>query len=136
MKKNLGKMLVVGLMMLSTVGLVLISGSQGLQAAEEKVTLRWVCYIYGADVPLEIAKECIKEFEELYPHIKVEFEWVPGANYWEKLQTQFAGGLAPDLTICNLNWVIPGAARGMFLDVLPYFKRDEIRLDKYFPQNP
>ena len=48
------------------------------------------------------------------------------------MQTEFAAGTAPDITINQMDWVIPGAARGMFVDLMPFIEADQVDLDAYF----
>jgi multiple sugar transport system substrate-binding protein len=74
----------------------------------------------------------LKPFEEQNPNIQVKIEFRPIDAYWDKLQTEYAGGNAPDITINQMNWVIPGAARGMFVDLKPFIERDGMDLDAYF----
>ena len=50
----------------------------------------------------------------------VTLEFRPGEEYWDKLQTEYAGGQAPDITVNQSNWLVPGASRGMFLDIKPW----------------
>jgi ABC-type glycerol-3-phosphate transport system substrate-binding protein len=38
-------------------------------------------------------------FMEKNPSIKVKNEWRPGQDYWTKIQTEFAAGTAPDVTV-------------------------------------
>ena len=58
----------------------------------------------------------------------VELEFRPGDQYWDKIQTEFAGGQAPDITLNQIDWLVPGASRGMFVDLKPYYERDEVDL--------
>lgn len=57
-------------------------------------------------------------------HASIEFR--PGDQYWDKLQIEFAGGQAPDITLANSEWVGAAAARGMFVDLKPFYERDQI----------
>ena len=55
-----------------------------------------------------------------------------GTAFWEKRQQEFAGGVANnDITYNQLNWFVIGGIRGMFVDHLPYFKRDKIDTSQY-----
>jgi multiple sugar transport system substrate-binding protein len=44
-----------------------------------------------------LVQELIAEFEALNPDIKVEYEWVTSSQYEEKLLTELAAGIGPDL---------------------------------------
>jgi multiple sugar transport system substrate-binding protein len=100
-------------------------------AGEETVTIRFRCYTLG-DARNQTIEEVIAAFEQENPNINVEIELPPGDGYWEKLQTEYVAGTAPDITVNQINWIIPGAARGMFVDLLPYIEQDNFDLDAYF----
>jgi multiple sugar transport system substrate-binding protein len=108
-------------------------GAASDSAAEEDgpVTIRFRSYTLG-DVRDNALRDLIAKFEEEHPNIKVEVELTPGNQYWDKLQTEFAGGNAPDITVNQMDWVIPGASRGMFVDLNPLMAQDGITLDDYF----
>jgi len=76
------------------------------------------------------ARKVFDAFEQEHPNIKVRDEWVPEA--WDKIQTEYAAGGGPDVIINQMDWVIPGAARGMFVDLRPYIARDNIDMDAYW----
>ncbi len=95
------------------------------------VEIRIACYTMGESW-MKNAEECFADFMSKNPNIKVKAEWRPGAEYWTKLQTEFAAGVAPDITVNQMDWVIPGAARGMFLDLKPYIERDGFDMSQYF----
>ncbi len=76
------------------------------------------------------AREVFDAFEKEHPNIKIKDEWVPEA--WDKIQTEYAAGGGPDVIINQMDWVIPGAARGMFVNLLPYIERDKVDMDAYW----
>jgi multiple sugar transport system substrate-binding protein len=82
-------------------------------------------------------EDALQPFEEENPNIDVKIEFRPGDGYWDKLQTEYAGGQAPDITVNQINWIVPGAARGMFVDLNPFIERDQIDMSVYFyPMEP
>jgi multiple sugar transport system substrate-binding protein len=102
------------------------------QAAPPKaVEIRWACYALG-EARQKAGQACADDFMAKNPNVKVALEWRPGQGYWDKLQTEFAGGTAPDVTINQMDWVIPGAARGMFLDLKPLIERDHFDMGDYW----
>ncbi len=100
-------------------------------AADGPVTIRFRSYTLG-EVRDTALRDLIAQFETENPNIKVEVELPPGDQYWDKLQTEFAGGNAPDITVNQMDWVIPGASRGMFVDLNPLMAEDGVTLDDYF----
>ena len=89
-------------------------------AADEggAVTLRLASYGLGDAWNAQL-QETVDGFTADHPELVVEIEFRPIDAYWDKLQTEFAAGTAPDVTINQMDWVIPGAARGMFVDLKP-----------------
>jgi multiple sugar transport system substrate-binding protein len=100
-------------------------------AAAAPVEIRVAFYVMG-DSWMANAAEAIKDFEGKNPNVKVTMEWRPGDGFWTKLQTEFAGGVAPDVSVNQMDWVIPGAARGMWLDLKPLIERDSFDMSQYF----
>lgn len=58
----------------------------------------------------------------------VNLEFRPADQYWDKILTEFAGGQAPDITLNQIDWLVPGASRGMFVDLKPFYERDQVDL--------
>jgi len=104
----------------------------GIAAAQQPVTIRWASYNIGTTF-LERMEQAVAEFERIHPNIKVEIEYRPPQEYWDKLQVEYAAGIAPDVTINQIDWLPVGARAGMFVDLTPYVERDAIDLSDYFP---
>lgn len=64
---------------------------------DEEVELRisW----WGGTLRQELWDEVLDKFEEEYPNIKVSREFADFAAYWDRLNTQTAGGNAPDVML-------------------------------------
>jgi multiple sugar transport system substrate-binding protein len=77
-------------------------------------------------------KKVLAGFTTAHPAIEVKLNIQPSDQYWDKLQTQYAAGQAPDVTLLNMDWVVPGAARGMFVDLKPYMVRDKVDPSAYW----
>ncbi len=101
------------------------------EEAAEPVEIRLASYGLG-EAWNKALEDTLAPFEEANPNIAVKIEFRPIDGYWDKLQTEYAAETAPDITINQMNWVIPGAARGMFVDLKPYFDRDKIDMEAYF----
>jgi multiple sugar transport system substrate-binding protein len=90
----------------------------------ESVELRTM---YHSGMPEDWVERCrsiFDDFEALNPAITVKDEWVP--EVWDKIQTEYAAGGGPDVIINQMDWLVPGAARGMFVNLIPYLNRDAV----------
>jgi multiple sugar transport system substrate-binding protein len=131
----------IGLLLLVV---VVLSGCTAVQApagesggaATGPLEIRLASYGLG-DAWNKALEDTLTPFMEANPDISVKIEFRPIDGYWDKLQTEYAGGNAPDITINQMNWVVPGAARGMFVDLQPFIERDQIDMSAYFyPMEP
>lgn len=105
-------------------------------AATGPVEIRLASYGLG-DAWNQALEDTLQPFMDENPNIQVKIEFRPIDGYWDKLQTEYAAGTAPDITINQMNWVVPGAARGMFVDLQPFIDRDQIDMGAYFyPMEP
>lgn len=77
-------------------------------------------------------KKVLEGFSRANPNIDVKLNIQPSDQYWDKLQTQYAAGQAPDVTLLNMDWVVPGAARDMFVDLKPLMNRDKVDPSAYW----
>ena len=70
---------------------------------EEKIVLRvsW----WGGEDRHQKTLEALKLFEKKYPNITVKAEYGGWQGWQEKITTQMAGGMAPDLMQINWNWI-------------------------------
>ena len=69
--------------------------SQSTEAPADDAEIRVVWW--GGDARHEITLEAIDLFEEAFPNITVNPEYMGNDSYWDKLATQVAGGTAPDV---------------------------------------
>ena len=74
----------------------------------------------------------IDAFHAAHPNIQVEVEIRPGEQYYDKLQIEYASGSGPDISVNDMEMVVAFAARGMLLDLKPYFERDAIDQSQYW----
>ena len=89
---------------------------------EEKVHISW--YDWGDINDKEISDRTIVDFQEEYPHIEVELQGGTGGNYYEKLQTVLAAGIAPDvINYQSWRWQ-PFAKRGVVREIGELRERD------------
>lgn len=71
--------------------------------ANQDITLRvsW----WGGDDRHKKTIEALKLFEEKHPNIKIKSEYGGWQGWQEKITTQMAGNIAPDLMQINWNWI-------------------------------
>lgn len=95
--------------------------------AQDKATIRMATYTISDSWDAAIQAQ-IDAFNATSQRANVELEFRPGDQYWDKIQTEFAGGNAPDITLNQIDWLVPGASRGMFVDLRPFYERDAVDL--------
>lgn len=104
--------------------------------AQDQVELKLAHPTVNAEWDGQLEK-LINQFMAATPGIKVKVEHRPADQYWDKLQTEFAGGQAPDVSSINMDWTVPGASRGMFVDLKPLYERDKVDLsDLWYNMEP
>ena len=77
--------------------LLLLAAAFGL--AKEPITLRFV--VWDGDLSLKTIKEQTAAFEKAHPGIVVKVENVSYDLYFDKLLTEYAAGVAPDVAMLN-----------------------------------
>jgi multiple sugar transport system substrate-binding protein len=92
--------------------------------------------IWGSTVGSGLV-QCAKAFEEAQDEIAVRVTFAPtpggGSTIQQKLFTAIAGGQAPDIGFCDAALAPSWTSLGIMKDLTPYFERDGIRLDDFFP---
>jgi multiple sugar transport system substrate-binding protein len=73
------------------------------------------------------------QFHQRNPRVTVEVEHVTGSpSYHEKLITQQAAGDPPDTVFTTNDYMFEEAAKGMLLDLTPYFNKSKIKKADYY----
>jgi multiple sugar transport system substrate-binding protein len=98
----------------------------GCNSKEDGVTLK-LYYTLSPQVSRYIAGVC-KEFEADHPGIKIKAEPISG-NYYTKLQTMMAGGVAPDVIYMQNKSLADYRDRGVLLNLSPYIEKDSYDLE-------
>jgi len=98
-------------------------GSGGSEAAatydpDEKVTLNLA--FWGNDVRAALYDEAIAAFNEEYPNITVNSSFLGFPEFWEKRQTEAAGGGLPDVMQFDYSYLRQYSENGLLLDLEPY----------------
>jgi multiple sugar transport system substrate-binding protein len=89
--------------------------------------------MYGPmpDAWIAVCRAILDDFQDLHEgRITVTDQWVPEA--WDKIQTEYAAGGGPDVIINQMDWMVPGAARGMFVNLNPFINRDQVDMSGYW----
>lgn len=84
----------------------------------EEVTLNLA--FWGNDVRAELYNEAIVAFNEEYPNITVNSTFLGFPEFWEKRQTEAAGGGLPDVMQFDYSYLRQYAENGLLLDLDPY----------------
>ena len=83
---------------------------------------------------LEVWRKASKEFMRLNPGIKVRFENLPYAQYWDKFQTMNAAGVAPDIIFMESSRFPKFVSSGTLENLQPYIERDkDVNLPDFYP---
>jgi multiple sugar transport system substrate-binding protein len=100
-------------------------------AAAEEVTLSYFTFSAAPD-HLEDLDAIVAAFEEESPNIQIEVQTAAFADYFTSLQTQIAGGSAPDTFELNYENFVTYARSGALLDLTP-FVGSVIDPERYYP---
>lgn len=105
----------------------------GCQFQENKIKLSFSTW--GSDTELGIINSLIKDFERLYPDIKVEIIHIP-QNYFQKLHMLVAANLTPDVIFLNNINMPVYAAGNIFMDLAPAIKNSaKLKVENFFPES-
>lgn len=84
---------------------------------------------------LDVWSKATREFMRRNPDIKVRFENLPYAQYWDKFQTMNAGGVAPDIIFMESSRFPKFASSGTLENLEPYVTRDgDIDIPDFYPK--
>ncbi|MFC4140148.1 MULTISPECIES: ABC transporter substrate-binding protein [unclassified Microbacterium] len=85
---------------------------------DEKVTLTFA--FWGNDVRADLYNQAFEAFNEEYPNIKVNSTFLDFPSFWEKRQTEAAGGNLPDVMQFDYSYLRQYSENGLLLDLDPY----------------
>lgn len=95
--------------------------------APEKTTITWG--YWGSPEEVAQNKQVADAFIKKYPEITVEHMTAPWGDYFTKLQTQFAGGTAPDVMF--ITYLSTYAPMGVLTEITPHARKNNFDLSKY-----
>ena len=109
---------------------LLLLASLGL--AKEPITLRFV--VWDGDEALKVLKKEVGSFESAHPGIKVKLENVDYSLYFDKLLTQYAAGVAPDVAMLNPDFFQRYSSRGALMPLNDLgAKTPGFKFEDYYP---
>jgi multiple sugar transport system substrate-binding protein len=85
---------------------------------DEEVTLDLA--FWGNDVRADLYNQVIEAFNEDYPNITVNSSFLGFPEFWEKRQTEAAGGGLPDVMQFDYSYLRQYSENGLLLDLGPY----------------
>jgi multiple sugar transport system substrate-binding protein len=85
---------------------------------DEEVTLDLA--FWGNDVRADLYNQVIEAFNEEYPNITVNSSFLGFPEFWEKRQTEAAGGGLPDVMQFDYSYLRQYSENGLLLDLGPY----------------
>ena len=84
----------------------------------EEVTLTFA--FWGNDVRAALYEEAFAAFNEEYPNITIQSSFLDFPAFWEKRQTEAAGGGLPDVMQFDYSYLRQYSENGLLLDLTPY----------------
>jgi multiple sugar transport system substrate-binding protein len=85
---------------------------------DTEVTLDFA--FWGNDVRADLYEQAIAAFNEEYPNITVRSSFLGFPEFWEKRQTEAAGGNLPDVMQFDYSYLRQYSENGLLLDLTPY----------------
>jgi multiple sugar transport system substrate-binding protein len=90
------------------------------QGVAAKTKLRYFTWSDGTT----IKEDWIAPFEKAHPDIQIEYETASWGTFFTKLLAYCVAGNPPDIIHMSVGYVNEWAAKGLLVDLQPYFNRD------------
>ncbi|MFI9153256.1 ABC transporter substrate-binding protein [Streptomyces sp. NPDC053367] len=115
----------------ATLGLAATTGcgGDGGTGADGTVTIRYSWW--GAEERAKRINRSIKLFEKKFPKIKVKTDFQDYVSFWEKFQTQAAGGNPPDVFQNAVGFLRKYDKRGILLNLKSQIDAGNLSLDNF-----
>ncbi len=83
---------------------------------------------------IKIITDTIARFEKAYPDLTVSAERAPssGTSYMDKVVTQIAGGVAPDVIFLSSDNCVTFAIKDLMMDLKPFVEKDKFPIDGFY----
>lgn len=111
-------------------GLAACGGSGSSGSSSGVVNLTYALWDQNEEVGY---KQSIAQFMKLHPNIHVTIEQTPWASYWQKLDTEFAAGNAPDVFWDHLAYFPQFVQQGELMNLSPLIKQNNVDMSQYYP---
>lgn len=118
---------IVGLSLLLSVSLLSMSGTA---LAKERIVF-W--NIWDSGPAKAFGEQIIKEFNAAHPDIEVQQLGINFWDYWTKITTATAAGIAPDVAVNDLGNVPQRANNGTSVPLDKFLKKDHVSLGDFWP---
>jgi multiple sugar transport system substrate-binding protein len=115
--------------MLTTI-LLLAVAACGSPAQGGKVNLTYALWDSNEQIGYQ---KSIDVFEKAHPNITVTIQQADYDQYWQKLDTQLAAGVAPDVFWSDLTYFPHYAVEGQLMDITPMMQKDHLDTSIYYP---
>ncbi|TDF91991.1 ABC transporter substrate-binding protein [Paenibacillus piri] len=104
-------------------------GTNETSTAVKEVRVSW----YGDANRTKVYNNTFDEIQKKLPNVKIIREFASSGEYWTKLNTQVAGGNAPDLMVFTLDNINDFAKRNQLLDLQPFVDQGVINIKDFNP---
>ncbi|MCL4509086.1 MAG: sugar ABC transporter substrate-binding protein [Chloroflexi bacterium] len=88
---------------------------------------------WGSVDELRVRKELLQQFQKAHSDVRISFQPVDFGHFYDKLQTQMAGGDAPDLFYVGADHFPAFVAKNVLLPISPFISRDKYSLTDFWP---
>lgn len=114
-------------------GVLALSACAGHTASAPRASAQLTVSTWGGVDELRVRKELLQQFQQANGTIHVSFQPVDFGHYYDKLQTQMAGGDAPDLFYVGADHFPAFVAKHVLLPITPFISRDKYSLADFWP---
>ncbi len=113
------KLLLSALVLIFCSTMMFAAGNQDSKSSDETITLKF--WRHGTQtVWTDYTKEFIKRYEAKNPNIKIEYEYYPPFDTFQRLNVAFTAGVGPDIVGVSLNHVALYAEKKQFMALDDY----------------
>jgi multiple sugar transport system substrate-binding protein len=103
-------------------------GSTGTSGSSQSTTLQ--LYFWGPASRNQLTKKAIQAYQTAHPNVTIHSAFSDWSSYWDKLNTQIAGGTIPDLIQMDLAYIAQYANQGVIMDLSDLIGRKAIDTTK------